>query len=360
MMNLILTFDYELFGDGSGDVFMDIIEPTKKILDILDLHEIKSTIFFEVIEYWKMKEQWEKGNLMGYKQNPISAIEKQLKEAYTNGHDVQLHLHPQWLNAKWDDNKWHIDRSMWRLGDFTEISGYTLLDLLSDGKKTLEDLFTSINPNYKCHTIRAGGYNISPSNHILAAMKSLEFKCDSSVYPGGFENGYLSQYDYRNIDNKKDFWFVVNDVKTESSYKSGIIELPIFALPSMRIKKFLNKNRFMSFLVNRKSAISNFSSKVHSNKSLYSKILFFFNKEYLTWDFCLFSDSMHNKYFAECLQLNKNHGRSIFTIIGHPKNFINPDSLKSLICRAQKSNMSFLTISFFCDQKNISSDKINR
>jgi hypothetical protein len=348
-MNLLLTFDYELYGDGSGSVFDHMIEPTKKILDILDYSNIKSTIFFEVIEYWRIKEQWEKGNKMGYEKNPVLAIEKQLKDAYKNGHDVQLHLHPQWLNAKWQDEKWQIDRSMWRLGNFIDINGYTLFDLLRDGKNTLEEMLKTINSNYKCHTLRAGGFNIFPSNNIIDAMKNLGFMCDSSVYPGGFEDGTLSQYDYRDIDIKKDFWYVDNDMRNESRFKSEIVELPIFALPSIRIIKLFCRHRIMSYFRNRKSATSGFSAK-NTKKSLISKILFLFNKEYLTWDFCLFSNSMNIRFLKECLKLNKNHNRLNFTIIGHPKNFTYSNTLKCLIFNSQKLNISFLTISEFCNK----------
>jgi len=67
MTNLCLTLDYELFGSGKGDVFQHIIEPTYRLLNICAEHDIKLTIFFEVVEYWKIKENYDKGEHMGYK-----------------------------------------------------------------------------------------------------------------------------------------------------------------------------------------------------------------------------------------------------------------------------------------------------
>jgi len=349
-MNILLTFDYELYGDGSGDIFKNMVEPTNKILEILDKNSIKSTIFFEVIEYWKIKEQWEKGNNMGYEKNPVKAIEDQLKNAFSNGHDVQLHLHPQWINATWNDGGWIVDNSLWRLGDFEKINDYTLEDLIRDGKKTLVEMFTGINSHYKCHTLRAGGYNIIPSNNILKVMKKLDFICESSVYPGGFEEGTLSRYDYKSIDIKKGFWYIDDDVLLERKYETGMIELPIFALPTTRIRKLLSKNRLISLLSNKKSAITSFSAKAKAEKSLFSKIAYLFRKEYLTWDFCLFSDSMHNRFLAKSLKLEKYHNRTTFSVIGHPKNYVNSASLNSIISRTQRLNVSFLTVSEFCIQ----------
>ena len=34
MKKLLLTLDYELYVDGSGDVFKHIVEPTNAILDV--------------------------------------------------------------------------------------------------------------------------------------------------------------------------------------------------------------------------------------------------------------------------------------------------------------------------------------
>ena len=75
--------------------------PTSEILKICKKYNIKTTIFFEVVEYWAFKKECGIGNYFGYDTNPIEAIEVQIREAYTNGHDIQLHFHPQWLKASY-------------------------------------------------------------------------------------------------------------------------------------------------------------------------------------------------------------------------------------------------------------------
>ena len=162
-MNLILTLDYELYGDGSGDVFKHMINPTNRILSICDNNNIKTTLFFEVLEYIKLKKEWDFGNQMGYSENPVRAIEKQLQNAALNGHDIQLHVHPQWINAKYKKDKWIVDFKNWRLSDFEVRQNYTIEDLLREGKETIETLIQAVVPAYKCTILRAGGYNIVPS-----------------------------------------------------------------------------------------------------------------------------------------------------------------------------------------------------
>ena len=76
-----MTLDYELFGDGSGNVFDNIIDPTERILSLCKDFNVRITIFFEVFEYLKLKHEWELGNKMNYSKNPAAAIKNQIKRA---------------------------------------------------------------------------------------------------------------------------------------------------------------------------------------------------------------------------------------------------------------------------------------
>ena len=137
-MDVALTLDYELFGNGSGDIFENVICPTEKLIAICDEVDAKLTIFFEVVEYWKLREAWDSGNIMGYDQDPALAMKNQMIEAFQNGHDIQLHIHPQWLNAVYEDGKWLVDNN-WRMNDISlmaENNSLTLREGLKKGKQT--------------------------------------------------------------------------------------------------------------------------------------------------------------------------------------------------------------------------------
>lgn len=344
-MNLILTLDYELYGDGSGDVFEHMVKPTDKILKICDEHNIKITLFFEVLEYIKLKEQWEAGNSMGYKENPIEAIEKQLQTMALNGHDIQLHVHPQWVNAKWQDDRWVVDLDNWRLGDFKVEQDYSIEDMLRQGKLAIEGIVQKVKPDYKCSILRAGGYNILPSKEVSVAMNKLELTIDSSVYPGGYEQGALSKFDFRNAPIDKDFWQVKPENFSLESASSAILEVPIFSLPQIRLKK-INIQRIKSALQNRSSAFSDLGAKVEQ-RSFFQKVWYFFEKESFTWDFCLFNPSLHKTFF-KYIQKNLSNKRNTFVLIGHPKGFTGEASLRSLISLASKNNCSFITLESYC------------
>lgn len=340
-MNLILTFDYELYGDGSGDVFKHMIEPTDRILNICDKYQIKTTLFFEVLEYKKLKTEWESGNTMGYKKNPIKAIENQIHKAVLNGHDVQLHVHPQWVNAVYEDNQWKVDYDNWRLGDFKVPQNYGIEDLLREGKETIEHLIREVDDSYRCTILRAGGYNVLPSQEVYEAMVKIGLKVDSSVYPGGYETGLLSRYDYRNATLTKDYWWAKPSDFSKEVTKSEVMEIPVFALPQKRFYK-LNIERIKSALQNRKSAVGALKSKTAKSSKI-DKIKYLFQKEAFTWDFCLFDYRLHKRFFKYIEKYLKEK-RSCFVVIGHPKSLTNDSAFVKMIEYAKNKDYMFCSL----------------
>ena len=78
MIHLVLSLDYEIFGNGSGDVRRNMIEPTDRLLALCNKYGAKLSIMLEVGEYWAMKRAEETGSLhLGY--SPSREIEKQIK-----------------------------------------------------------------------------------------------------------------------------------------------------------------------------------------------------------------------------------------------------------------------------------------
>lgn len=346
-MNLTLTFDYELFGDGSGNIFTHIIEPMDYILKRCNKYNIKITIYFEALEYIKLRDEWLKGNTMGYKKNPIKAIVNQIQQAVKDGHDIQLHIHPQWFDAYFKNEKWVVDMNNWRLGDFKGNDIYGLLDLVADCKNELEKLIRSVNPEYLSIGFRAGGYNIMPSYEIYSVLVALGFKYDSSVFPGGHENTNLSKYDYRNLDNKLDFWWAdLNDHKQPALQVSNIMEIPIFSLTVQRWQRILTWNKIKSLLIKSKQSMSSLAKEKIENKSLWRKITFMFQDEVVTWDVCMFSKRLHKKTLKR-IKSNYLSERNNFVLIGHPKSLSQPklfDNFLKLVTN-KKHSITFKTLS---------------
>lgn len=346
MKEIFLTLDYELFGNGKGDVFKHIIEPTDKILSIAKRYNALLTIFFEVVEYWRLKQEWESGNTMGYDKNPTEAMEEQIREAIRQGHDVQLHIHPQWVDAHWTENGWEVDNDSHRLSHYEKEGELSLENLLRKGKETLESLITPIKPDYRCIALRAGGYNSQPSERIVTAMRNVGLMIDTSIYPGGHMTSNIEEYDYRKVPNDKGFWNVGNKLEVESEQSSDVHELPIMSIFVKRWRKYASMERFKSMLSNTRQTKALYDMKVtrsgeKKKKTLMDKVKFFFEKECQTWDFCLLPPATHKLFHKEMMrQTNRNR----FTLVGHPKSFMDGESLHFTLRMFNKNGYRFSTI----------------
>lgn len=346
--HLILTLDYELYGDGSGSVFDTMIAPTHEYLKVCKNHGIKTTIFFEVMEYLRMKEAWDSGNAMGYEKDPVKAIEDQLKQAYLEGHDIQLHIHPHWVNASFKNGRWYPDNRYWKLTRVPlspdENFPISLEDLLGKGKEGIEELIREVDPRYECTIFRAGGFSITPSEEIVKVLLKLGFVADSSVIPGAFIDNEYYRYDFRHLSRDSPYWVVKSAVEKPEDGEDGLIELPIFSQSMTRFKKY-DRQRIRIALKNKRSNLDKIKDKVEGRSSVLGKIKFFLEKEHLTWDFCLFSKGKLQGYLKDArgIAAKGHYNFHPFVLIGHSKEFIHSETFEAFL-RANKGSLSFLTL----------------
>lgn len=345
MKHIILTLDYELFGNGKGNVFTHVVEPADKLMRLARKNGARYTIFFEVVEYWRLKEEWERGNTMGYDKNPIAAMEEQIREAVRDGHDVQLHIHPQWVKAHWSDNGWVLNMDDYRLGDYKGEGEDSLVNILRRGKETLENLIAPVKPYYKCVALRCGGYNAQPSESIVKAMREVGLFFDSSIYPGGYENGRLSFYDYRSVPADNGLWPVSDRLDTISETTSDIYELPIVSMKVERWRKYCSMERVSGFFSNVRTSKEMLETKVSGNGarsvSMGDKFKFLLGTECQTWDFCLLPANIHKRFVRLMAQ---QPDRKYFTLVGHPKSYVGSKNLLFLLKLLNQNNCEFNTI----------------
>ena len=96
---ILLTFDYELFLYKSGTVENCLIKPTDLLIEYFNKFNIKATFFVDILFY----------NLISKRPDfseQALLIKNQLQRLLKDGHRLELHLHPQWLNSKYEDNEW--------------------------------------------------------------------------------------------------------------------------------------------------------------------------------------------------------------------------------------------------------------
>ncbi len=226
--SLVITVDYEVSISGEFDVRRDMIKPTWKLLKVCEDYGAKITIMAEVAEIWAYEAEILSGSMKRLGYNPSLEIQNQLIEVVKRGHDVQLHLHPQWLGAKWTQDAWQLDYSKYRLPD---LDYDELVNVFRCGKEYLENLLSCYCDDYSCIGFRAGNWITQPSGKYLRALYEAGLKSDTSIFKGAWVNTASVFMDYRSACSDVLPWVACWDDINRPSTKGGVIELPIYAEP---------------------------------------------------------------------------------------------------------------------------------
>ena len=369
MINLILSLDYEIFGNGAGDVMRDIVEPTNRLLDIFDNHGAKLTIMFEVAEYWAFKQMEEKLDL-GY--SPAKAMEEQAQDAIKRGHDVQLHLHPQWIGAELDYHLWRVRMNQWCITDLPHglidhEDEYSIIGALSKGKRTLESLLCPVQPTYKCIAFRAGGFHIQPSSRVIPAMKAIGLLIDSSVVQGLYVRSPRWRCDFRTaVSNYGYWWTTADDVCRSGPEQEHILELPVYS----RMKPYIINFRWSQIhkIIKFQKLEGYHPGVIHrSSKKLTNVLSKLTSIQPVIVDFCVLSARSMVRAVKEIIATNGyNDGESERTVpvvlIGHSKDFWNDKHLDSFLSTMRsysnnKGGIQFSTFSNVAEKITRTSEK---
>jgi len=229
-LGLIISNDWELFGDGSGDYFDVQHHPLKALLQTVEDHGAALTVMAEVAQQWAHQRLAPHAT---WAREVVEAWEAILQETVKRRFDVQLHLHPQWLHARYEQHAWQVNFEQWTIADLAPTS---IKAVLREGKQYLERLLQPINPDYACIAFRAGAYCIEPSQDVIASLLQVGILCDSSVTKGMYHPQY---YDYRDAYSNATPWFASSkSIKYKNDKDQGILEIPIHSHPSIDLPLF--------------------------------------------------------------------------------------------------------------------------
>ncbi|WP_343603931.1 hypothetical protein [Fluviicola sp.] len=190
IMQVILTFDYELFfGTATGSVQKCMIEPTNRLLELSRKFQIPMVFFVDVgflIKLYEFKDQFPS------LETDFNQIAAQLLEMKALDCEVQLHIHPHWEKSSYDGEKWVVvTDGAYKLADFPDLEAERIV-------RKYHGFLTGLTGT-KITTYRAGGWCIQPFSQIEEVFRELEIVCDSTVFPGGkFESEHY-QFDFTKI-----------------------------------------------------------------------------------------------------------------------------------------------------------------
>ena len=309
---LLLTFDYELPLGGIAKSFEhSLFDPARRLLEVLKKLNVPAVFFVDILSYLRFKEL----GVTGY----TAPFENQIREIILQGHDVQLHLHPHWLESSYENGKMNPS-SKFKLGDYAEETGkHSIENIVKTGVEALTALCRQADPSYQCIAYRAGGYNFVPeTGRILKSLYNNGIVIDSSISRGYFFRSNTSVVDYRKLPEKPN-WFLSPDghFKKENPENKFIYEIPIASKPkgifemptAFKIGKF--KERAPEYR----------GVMVHSNENVSKsdKLRQLFSARMLTVDNYTFSPEYLIKILDYNVKKFKRYDETALSLIGHPK-----------------------------------------
>lgn len=350
MIHLVLSLDYEVFGNGAGAVMRDVVSPTRRLLDICDRCGATMTIMFEAGEYWAF-ERYEERLQHDLGHSPPKAMKEQISEAIQRGHDVQLHLHPQWIDAAYEQGVWQLCNSYWRLADLpgglgSEEQVTSIVGALHRGKRTLEDILKPVKADYECTCFRAGGFYAQPSRQIIRAMKRIGLKADSSIIKG-FRKTEPFVVDYSHVEIDKAAWWTTDtDLAEEGTPGENILELSISARMEPYWKNF-KMTKLQTALWRRKAervgggkdAAGKYITSLPSGRTVLRSLL---KKHVSTFDFGKFSCRDMLKRIEE---LGDPQQQPVI-MVGHSKDFVNDRQFEEFLATvSRRGDVRFVSMS---------------
>jgi len=220
-IHLALTHDWELRGDGSGDIEQIQFAPLRQLLDIYAKAGARTTILPDVMQQLAFRRFESKHPNL---KTRADSWDEHARAAFRRGHDIQLHLHPQWRNAEYANEVWELSGA-WSILKYDRETAYAMI---AEGKEYLERLLRPIDADYQCIAFRAGALAAAPSAHLFKSLASLGMQLDVSIAAGVVVSSQNLQLDYGNCDETfLPFYPMMEDARRVSDKREPIVCVPL-------------------------------------------------------------------------------------------------------------------------------------
>ena len=231
---IILSYDYELFfGDRSGTVLKSIIEPTNKLMDVMEQNGFRGNFFVDYLMFSELEKLSDERAV-----SDLKLLKDQVRDMVRRGHRIELHLHPHWIDAKYNgDGTWDFD-------DFTHYSlssldEETIVRMFKEGTEYLNGLCGEVEPDYKVVAFRAGGWAVQPFYKLKRGFEESGIKIDSSSSFGAYSAKENQGYDFRVMPQKSIYRFYDDVCKEDEN--GPFVEVPITCYKQNQLFKLLSK-----------------------------------------------------------------------------------------------------------------------
>ena len=247
---ILLTFDYELsLGGRSGSVENCMLKPTYLLLDILR-RNLATGVFFIDTTYLNRLKQVSKKYQKAKKD--FDEISKQIIKISNDGHYVFHHIHPHWLDAKYniEDNDWSLtDKSKFTVNQTSE----KLRDkIFYESHEILNEILSKSKKRKPTFGFRAGGLFIEPFSSFKPYFLKYGIKYDFSTVPFLVKNGKHIFYDFSKCPIGEDF-YPFEDQASIKNINGQFTEFTISQFKVKWIRKIVNGLYYRIFKLENKA-----------------------------------------------------------------------------------------------------------
>jgi hypothetical protein len=219
-IHLALVDDWELSGSGAGDPRDLQFRPIRHLTKIYNKYGIRGSFNAEVMQQLAFRDfQTQHPHLKSLADEWDATIQ----ETFRQGHDIQLHTHPQWSSSEYQDGKW-ILKGDWSIVNY---SSNEARQMLVRGKEYLESLLRPLNSNYRCISYRAGSWCVAPSSFMLNLLADLGIVFDISIVGKLKYDTRRIKLDYSNCEEDfAPFYPAMTDARRVSNKAERIVCIP--------------------------------------------------------------------------------------------------------------------------------------
>ena len=263
---ILLEDDWELGGNGAGNVADLQYLPSLFLMNLADEVGMKITFMAEVMQQIAMLENAPRDRNIRmqadlWRENVLLMIER--------GHDVQLHIHPQWYRAVLRDGHFRVGNN-WNIATYDRDERR---DMINSGAALLTELIAPARPAYGIVAFKAGSWALQPSRGILEDLSDAGIRAVIGIGRGiAFRSdGFVA--DYRGIEEDTlpyapDF----DDIRRVSHDQASLTVLPLPYYRSrwrdmLRNRWLLVTNALTDRLTRGQTGPRNLAALFHANPS---------------------------------------------------------------------------------------------
>jgi peptidoglycan/xylan/chitin deacetylase (PgdA/CDA1 family) len=211
MIECVFTLDYEIYGNGKGSLRDLVLDPTRLLAKLFQGFRAPFVVFAEAVEFARMGETQSDPD--------IGRVQAQLRELRAAGHEIALHLHPWWANARCEDGQWYLD---WNERSICRLEPDRVEAIVSGAIRYLRNSLDD--PRFTPLSFRSGLWVMQPTPVIANVLARHGVRVDSSVFKGGRVHGL--GLDYRPALQNDGFWRFDSDVNVPDPHGT-LWEIPI-------------------------------------------------------------------------------------------------------------------------------------